>query len=64
MQSVSSRNWTRVAVSISYDDNHDSTSTSEVNKRFVPEQRSRLCICIVLFAYEYVWVYNSIAIQH
>ena len=28
MQSVSSRIWTRVAVSISYDDNHYTTSTS------------------------------------
>ena len=28
MQSVSSRIWTRVAVSISYDDNHDTTGTS------------------------------------
>ena len=28
MQSVSSRIWTRVAVSISYDDNHYSTGTS------------------------------------
>ena len=27
MQSVSSRIWTRVAVSISYDDNHYTTST-------------------------------------
>ena len=29
MQSVSSRIWTRVAVSISYDDNHYTTGTSE-----------------------------------
>ena len=29
MQSVSSRIWTRVAVSISYDDNHYSTGTSK-----------------------------------
>ena len=28
MQSVSSRIWTRIAVSISYDDNHYSTGTS------------------------------------
>ena len=28
MQSVSSRTWTRVAVSISYDDNHYTTCTS------------------------------------
>ena len=30
MQSVSSRIWTRVAVSISYDDNHYTTGTSEM----------------------------------
>ena len=29
MQSVSSRTWTRVTVSISYDDNHYTTGTSE-----------------------------------
>ena len=34
MQSVSSRIWTHVAVSISYDDNHYTTGTS------------RMCICI------------------
>ena len=28
MQSTSSRIWTRVAVSISYDDNHHTTGTS------------------------------------
>ena len=31
MQSVSSRIWTRVAVSISYDDNHYTTGTSLIN---------------------------------
>ena len=31
MQSVSSRIWTRVAVSISYDDNHYTTGTSKSN---------------------------------
>ena len=28
MQSVSSRIWTRIAVSTSYDDNHNTTGTS------------------------------------
>ena len=32
MQSVSSRFWTRVAVSISYDDNHYTTGTSSAEK--------------------------------
>ena len=31
MQSVSSRIWTRVAVSTSYDDNHYTTGTSDYN---------------------------------
>ena len=41
MQSVSSRIRTRVAVSISYDDNHYTTDTSSVTPRelFPPEQR-------------------------
>ena len=30
MQSVSSRIWTRVAVCISYDDNHYTTDTSKI----------------------------------
>ena len=34
MQSVSSRIWTRVAVSISYDDNHYTTDTSIIYNRF------------------------------
>ena len=32
MQSVSSRIWTRVAVSISYDDNHYTTGTSQAHQ--------------------------------
>ena len=32
MQSVTSRNWTRVAVSISYDDNYYTTGTSKEEK--------------------------------
>ena len=31
MQSVSSRIWTRVTESISYDDNHYTTSTSHID---------------------------------
>ena len=33
MQSVSSRIWTRVAVSISYDDNHYTTGASLLNNQ-------------------------------
>ena len=35
MQSVSSRIWTRVAVSISYDDNHYTTDTSTFLLQFI-----------------------------
>ena len=35
MQSVSSRIWTRVAVSISYDDNHYTTNTSITGNMFI-----------------------------
>ena len=43
MQSVSSRIWTRVAVSISYDDNNYTTGTSW-NEEHVPERR--VCDCL------------------
>ena len=33
MQSVSSRIWTRIAMCISYDDNHNTTGTSKYNNR-------------------------------
>ena len=37
MQSVSSRIWTRVAVSISYDDNHYTTDTPKINEKYEME---------------------------
>ena len=40
MQSVSSRIWTRVAVSISYDDNHYTTGTSFRAELMVPAQNT------------------------
>ena len=42
MQSVSSRIWTRVAVSISYDDNDYTTGTSKTYKGwYAIKQRNR-----------------------
>ena len=35
MQSASSRIWTRIAVSISYEDNHYTTGTSTPNEIFI-----------------------------
>ena len=35
MQSASSRIWTRVAVSISYDDNHYTTGTSDTQHKLL-----------------------------
>ena len=37
MQSVSSRIWTRVVVSISYDDNHYTTDTSLITGGIIAE---------------------------
>ena len=45
--SVSSRIWTRVAVSLSYDDNHNSTCTS---------------LSLSLSLYIYMYIYNSVFI--
>ena len=45
MQSTSSRIWTRVAVSISYDDNHSTTGTSCIY----------ICICIHSYIYVYAF---------
>ena len=42
MQSVSSRIWTRVAVSISNDDNHYTTGTSRASVVYVEEETRRL----------------------
>ena len=42
MQSVRSRIWTRVAVSISYDDNHYTTGTSHCAKIGIGSLRSAL----------------------
>ena len=41
MQSVSSKIWTRVAVSIFYDDNHYSTGASKITPRAPPQLRDR-----------------------
>ena len=41
MQSLSSRIWTRVTVSISYDDNHYTMSTSIGYKRYVKCKQHR-----------------------
>ena len=40
MQSVSSRIWTRVAVFISYDDNHYTTGTSDQLMNFSVDPRT------------------------
>ena len=44
MQSVSSRIWTRVAVSISYDDNHYTTGTSNDTKQSKKDYKGVLTI--------------------
>ena len=44
MQSVSSRIWTRVAVSISYDDNHYTMGTSDLNSAIIWMVSTRVLI--------------------
>ena len=54
MQSFSSRIWTRIAVSIFYDDNHDTTGTS------IPLSIYLSYILVYHFVYmrlSYIWVY-------
>ena len=45
MQSVSSRNWTRITVSISYDDNHytTGTSTQKLDDRLFLDVETNFC---------------------
>ena len=50
MQSVSSRIWTRVAVSISYDDNHYTKSTS-----YIKEINNKSKFCHVLEIWSTIW---------
>ena len=58
MQSVSSRIWTRVDVSISYDDNHYTTGTS--NLLPVIEYFKRSPFTIFRFFYEFTVEYLAI----
>ena len=46
MQSVSSRIWTRVAVSMSYDDNHYTTGTYIMKQNSFPS--GLLCVCVLV----------------
>ena len=59
MQSVSSRIWTHVAMSISYDDNHYTTVTS----KWIPIKHIHMiCKWIVFFKWELVYLHTSITI--
>ena len=58
MQSVSSRIWTRVAVSISYDDNHYSTGTSKITNNSlyaIKPTNERVWTSIMLLRYSSEW---------
>ena len=69
MQSVSSRIWTRVAVSISYDDNHYTTGTSSIIDfivglyRILNSVEKKECIKIIFVLilcckfYTYIYLY-------
>ena len=64
MQSASSWIWTRVAVSISYDDNHYTTGTSkkekEIDVRRATDIEYRTARCNIYIIYS-EWVYKSMA---
>ena len=60
MQSVSSRIWTRVAMSISYDDNNYTTGTSSAKSWVdITQDPKFLCkvdkICISILHIKYIW---------
>ena len=62
MQSVSSRIWTRVTVSISYDDNHYTTGTSIYHYQYsfanTTAKLIGFCICIVFQRFQYRYNYS------
>ena len=51
MQSASSRIWTRVAVSISYDDNHYTTVTSKIHHEHLQNTTGTSNMCLILLAW-------------
>ena len=73
MQLVSARIWTRVTVSISYDDNHYTKGTSN-NKRLNPEDLISLIYlltqkfidgnkCAVKFHYSILWIFYKFLLE-
>ena len=54
MQSASSMIWTRIAVSISYDNNHYTTGTSDI--RFINAQEKEKQWSIKILSI-FVWIY-------
>ena len=54
MQSVSSRIWTRVAVSISYDDNDYTTGTSKRSLLVVLDYGRQLYLLTFIYVYLHV----------
>ena len=62
MQSVSSRIWTRVAVSISYDDNHYTTSTSNLGNLMLTNLVTILNAMLFggnHYIYIYIYIYKK-----
>ena len=57
MQSVSSRIWTRVTVSISYDDNHYTTGTYLSLYKCVCVCLC-VCVCVCVCVFGLVWFYG------
>ena len=64
MQSVSSRIWTRVAVSISYDDNHYITGTSTKHDTIYTFSKGITPKVNVVMRVEFEQTYLEAAVQH
>ena len=67
MQSVSSRIWTRVAVSISYDDNHYTTRTSNLiwgYKRVYTHPKGICSKVNVIALLDFELAYYDVTVQH
>ena len=55
MQSVSSRNWTHVAVSISYDDNH--YTTGNIQSELTRKKIQKYLVVLIIFNFKTTFTY-------
>ena len=63
MRSVLSRIWTRVAVSISYDDNHYTTGNSSIHPKREQNETENLAMVLIDFKTAYDMVPQSLILH-